>query len=60
MPGGKVIPQVGKNRSRGNVFAILAGNQKQGLIITPETAIPQWHGEHMDHSTAVEMLLGCE
>ena len=57
MPDGEVIPRAGERRSRGNVFAILSGNQKNGLRITPETSIPRWHGERMDHSTAVEMLM---
>jgi uncharacterized protein YgfB (UPF0149 family) len=60
MPDGKVIPQGPAKRSRGNVFAIMSGNQKKGLKITPGTAIPRWHGERMDHDTAVELLLGCE
>ena len=60
LPGGKVIPQGPDTRSRGNVFAITSGNHKNGLNITPETSIPQWHGEQMDHGTAVDMLLQCE
>lgn len=57
LPDGTVIPQTPETRSRGNVFALLAGNQKSGLNITPETAVPEWHGEQMDKETAVEMLL---
>ncbi len=38
----------------------MSGNQKNGLEITPETAVPQWHGEQMDNDTAVEMLLQYE
>jgi hypothetical protein len=71
MPDGEVIPRAGERRSRGkevrsgtdreaglgHVFKILAGNQKNGLEITPETSVPQWHGERMDNETAVEMLL---
>jgi len=49
-----------ERRSRGNVFAIMAGNHNNGLEITPETSIPQWHGDQMDHGTAVDMLLGYE
>ena len=60
MPGGKVIPQGPETRSRGNVFAITSANQKKGLNITPGTSIPAWHGEIMDNSTAVDMLLECE
>jgi hypothetical protein len=30
------------------------------LEITAETAVPRWHGEKMDESVAVEMLLECE
>jgi hypothetical protein len=57
MPDGKVIPEGPEKRSRGNVFAVMSGNQKKGLEITPETLIPQWHGERIDYGVAVEMLL---
>ncbi|MGD9265402.1 MAG: DUF222 domain-containing protein [Lysobacterales bacterium] len=57
MPDGRVIPEVPEKRSRGNVFAVMSGNQKNGLEITPETAIPRWHGEQIDYETAMEMLL---
>jgi hypothetical protein len=60
LPDGKTIPRGPDTRSRGNVFAITSRNQKNGLEITPETAIPQWHGEQMDHGTVVDMLLECE
>ena len=60
LPGGKVIPQGPDMRSRGNVFAITSGNHKNGLNITPGTAVPQWHGEQMDYGVAVDMLLQCE
>ena len=45
---------------RGHVFALMSGIQKNGLEITPETSIPQWHGEQMDDWVAVDMLLQCE
>ncbi|MGD9020203.1 MAG: DUF222 domain-containing protein [Lysobacterales bacterium] len=57
MPGGEPIPQVPEKRSRGNVFAIMSGNHKNGLQITPETPIPRWDGEPMDHAEAVAMLM---
>ena len=60
LPDGEIIPRGPDTHSRGNVFAITTKNQKNGLEITPETAIPQWHGEQMDHGTAVDMLLQCE
>jgi hypothetical protein len=60
LPNGTTIPQGPDTRSRGNVFAITSNNQKNGLEITPETAIPLWHGEQMDAEVAVEMLLQCE
>jgi len=40
MPDGKIIPRSPEKRSRGNVFAIMSGNQKNGLKITPDTSIP--------------------
>ena len=60
MPDGEIFPQAPERRSRGNVFAIMAGNHNNGLKITPETSVPQWHGEQMDNGTAVDMLLECE
>ncbi|MFC1778108.1 hypothetical protein ACFL3I_12340, partial [Pseudomonadota bacterium] len=59
-PDGKIIPQGPDGRSRGNVFEITSRNREKGLKITPDTAIPQWHGERMDNSVAVDMLLECE
>jgi hypothetical protein len=60
LPDGKVIPQGPDTRSRGNVLTLMSGNHKSGLHITPETAVPQWHGEQMDNGIAVDMLLQCE
>lgn len=60
LPDGKIIPQGPDTRSRGNVFAITSGNRKNGLNITPETSIPQWHGEQMHDGVAVDMLLQCD
>ena len=75
LPDGKIIPRGPDTRSRGkevrpgypgreaglgHVFAITSKNQRNGLKITAGTAIPQWHGEQMDHGTAVDMLLQCE
>ena len=60
LPGGMDIPQGPETRSRGNVFAITSNNHKKGLNITPETPIPQWHGEQMDDWVAVDMLLQCD
>jgi len=50
----------GREAGLGHVFAITSGNHKNGLNITPDTSIPAWHGEIMDNSTAVDMLLQCE
>jgi hypothetical protein len=50
----------GREAGLGHVFAITSGNHKIGLKITPDTAIPQWHGEQMDFGVAVDMLLRCE
>jgi hypothetical protein len=75
MPDGKIIPRGPDARgpgqpldrdspvsppSRGNVVAIKWKNHRNGLKITPETSVPEWHGEKMDNGTAVDMLLWCE
>lgn len=60
LPDGKIIPRGPDTRSRGNVVSIKSMNRKKGLIITPETSVPDWQGDQMDHGTAVDMLLDCE
>ena len=75
LPDGKVIPQGPDGRgpgqpldrdtpvsppSRGNVIEITSRNREKGLEITADTAVPRWHGERMDCSVAVDMLLQCE
>jgi hypothetical protein len=54
---GQTIPAAAQTRSRGNVFSIFAAHRQAGLDITPETPIPNWLGERMDDSMAVEGLL---
>jgi hypothetical protein len=56
-PQGQAIPAAPQTRSRGNVFSIFAAHRQAGLDITPKTAIPDWQGERMDDSMAVEGLL---
>jgi hypothetical protein len=56
-PGGKIIPRSPEPRSRGNVIHIQRANRRNGLNITPKTAVPRWHGEKMDHQLAVLSLL---
>jgi len=60
LPDGSIIPPEPDTRFRGNVVSITSMNRKNGLNITPNTTIPKWHGEQMDHGTAVDMLLDCE
>jgi hypothetical protein len=75
MPDGKIIPQDPHGRSRGkevrpgypgreaglgHVIEITSGNREKGLEITADTAVPQWYGDRMDNSVAVDMLLQCE
>ena len=60
LPDGKVIPRAPQIRSRRNVIAIKSKNPINGLEITPQTAIPQWYGDRMDHGMAVDMLLASE
>ena len=44
----------------GNVIEITSRNREKGLKVTADTAVPRWHGERMDNSVAVDMLLECE
>jgi hypothetical protein len=41
-------------------MAIQSANQRNGLKITPKTAIPEWYGDRMDPEIAMDMLLVCE
>lgn len=59
-PTGRTIPQAAETRFRGNVVALRRRNDRAGLEITPDTAIPLWEGEKMDDSMAVEALLWLE
>ncbi len=60
LPDGKTIPQGPDSRSRGNVVTLKLKNLNNGLKISPETSIPEWYGDPMDHGMAVDMLLQCE
>jgi len=60
MPNGEHIPPGPDPRFRGNAVAIKLANRKNGLNITPKTAIPEWYGDQMDPEMAVDMLLDYE
>lgn len=55
-----VIPTGPDTRFRGNVAALTARNRQAGLTIGPQTPVPDWLGEGMDDSMAVEGLLHLE
>jgi hypothetical protein len=57
LPDGKVIPPGPDTRFRGNVVALRIRNREKDLNITPDTLIPKWCGEKMDHQMAVLGLL---
>jgi len=40
--------------------ALRIKNEEKDLNITPDTLIPKWCGEKMDHQMAVLGLLQCE
>ena len=54
---GEIIPTGPDTRFRGNVFALTTRNRRAGLRIDPRTPVPDWYGESMDDSMAVEGLL---
>ncbi len=60
LPDGKLIPPGSDLRSRGNVARLRWNNREIGLELTPQTSIPQWYGDKMDHGVAVDMLMQCE
>ncbi len=51
-PDGRVLPPAPDGRFRGNVEAIRAQNQRNGLDITHQTLPPLWLGERMDADLA--------
>jgi hypothetical protein len=56
-PAGKLLPENGETRSRGNVFELIARHRKQRIRITPTTALCAWKGELMDDNLAIKALL---
>lgn len=56
-PTGKVIQTGPDTRSRGNFVKLIVDNDQSGICIMPNTQIPNWLGERMDHQLAVEGLL---
>ena len=57
LPDGKVIPPGPDTSFSGNVVALQIRNREKDLNITPDTLIPKWCGEKMDHQMAVLGLL---
>jgi len=60
LPDGKIIPPGPDTCFSGNIVALRIQNKEKGLDITPDTLIPMWCGEKMDHQMAVLGLLQCE
>jgi hypothetical protein len=57
LPDGTIIPPGPDKRFSGNVTALRIRNKEKGLNIAPDTLIPLWCGEKMDHQLAVLGLL---
>jgi hypothetical protein len=57
LPDGTIISPGPDKRFSGNVVALRIRNKEKGLNITPDTLIPMWCGEKMDHQLAVLGLL---
>ncbi len=56
-PQGEFIAAAPETRSRGNVFALTDAHQQAELGIGPRSLLPNWRGERMDDSMAVEALI---
>ena len=56
-PNGEEIPTAPATRFRGNVFALVTANRREQVEIDAGTLVPDWHGEPMDDSLAVEGLV---
>jgi hypothetical protein len=59
-PDGETLVASPKPRSRGNVTTMVQANLRDGLKITPETPVPRWSGQKMDHGLAVLSLVQME
>jgi len=56
-PDGRVLAPGQGRRSRGNVAGLCAANDANGCKIGPDTAVPRWNGESMDHDLALLALI---
>jgi hypothetical protein len=56
-PDGRVLAAGQGGRSRGNVKKLCAANDTNGCKIGPDTAVPRWNGESMDHDLALLALI---
>ena len=54
---GKIIPPAADQDLRGNPRAIIRDHEQAGLEITHKTPVPDWYGEKMDYSAAIESML---
>jgi len=59
-PNGKILSPAPETRYRGNVFALITENRRNGLNVTAETCIPDWGGEVMDGDMVVGVLFDLE
>jgi len=59
-PNGKTLPNAPEIRYRGNVFALINQNRRNGVDVTAETCIPNWGGERMDGDMVVGALFDLE
>ncbi len=56
-PKGKIIAPTADRNLRGDFRTIIHDNEQSGLEITPKTTVPDWYGEKMDYSAAIESML---
>jgi hypothetical protein len=59
-PQGRVVPQAGDGRFRGNVFALMTEHDRSGIHITRNTGRCRWQGERMDDDLAILGMLQLE
>ena len=56
-PKGKIIPPAADKNLRGDFRTIIHDHEQAGLEITHKTTVPDWYGEKMDYSAAIESML---
>ena len=59
-PNGRTLENAPEMRFRGNVFALINQNRRNGVDVSAKTCVPDWGGEKMDGDMVVIALFDLE